>query len=335
MEEDILYMAIDNFTTNSNLNIEVKDLYTDKKQDQGCDGVLSLFTSQMKFDFVFEIKKRFTLSKLSKTFIPSTSFTSIILISDYIPKPVKEFLKEKNISYLDTAGNAFITNNEELYIYVETNKNIPLTPQKSSRAFSKSGLKVIYQLLINEKTLNTPYRYIGEVSQVSIDTVRRVLKELQRDQFIVKINKKKSKLQNKERLFQEWVILFNRVLRPKLKQKKFDAKNFTNIRLLINVSNPSSIGGELAGEMLSNHLIAQNAILYTDKSFFDLARKLELRPNTKGAITFIEKFWKNSTTNNKKTVHSILVYADLVNNPTPRNLETAKLIYDKYVKTFL
>ncbi|WMX14960.1 type IV toxin-antitoxin system AbiEi family antitoxin [Aureispira sp. CCB-E] len=334
MEEDIIHIAIENFSANSNLNIVVKDLFP-KKQDNGYDGVLSLSTNRKKIDFVFEKKKRLTLSKLPKIFNHINLLTNIILVSDYIPKTVKEFLKGKNISYLDTAGNAFITDNEELYIYIETNKNAPLTPPNPNRAFSKSGLKVVYQLLINDKTLDTSYRQIGEVAKVSIDTVRRVLKELQRDKFIVKINKTKSKLQNKERLFQEWVILFNRVLRPKLKQKSFAPKNFSNIRFIIDESNPSSIGGELAGEMLSNHLIAEKAIIYTDKSFMDLSRKLGLRPSTNGAITFIEQFWAGPILSNKKTVHAMLVYADLINSPTPRNLDTAKIIYDKYVKTFL
>lgn len=332
MKKDILYNAIENFTINSKFNLEFDSL-PNKNNDLG--GKLNLIMDNNEFDFMFEIKKNLTLSKLPSLQYYLDGKNNIILISDYIPKLVKEHLKEKNISYLDTSGNAFITNGKSVFIYLETNKTLKFSSKKSNRAFSKSGLKVIYQILINKEIINMPYRYIGQASKVSIDTVGKVFKELLRDKYLIQIREKEFKIQNKERLIQEWTTVFNRVLRPKLRQRNFKPKDFTLSELLY-IPSLNSIGGELAAEFLSNYLIAENAIIYTDRPFIDIAREFNLIPATDGSITLVEKFWTDEQTNYKEiTVNPILVYADLLNDPKPRNLETAKMIYDKDVKNIL
>jgi len=333
MEKDILYSAIENFSINSKFNLEVNKLFA-HHQDNGYDGKLRLSSNRNRFDFLFEVKKKLTLSKLPHIHKYSNN-NDIILISDYIPKSLKAYLKDENVSYLDAAGNAFITNNEGLFIYIETKKASSVSSGISNRAFSKSGLKVIYQILINEETLNMSYRHIGKVSKVSIDTVGKVFKELLRDKYLIQIKKKKFEVENKERLFQEWVTVFNKVLRPKLKQRNFKPKNMKIIDLY-GVSSPNSVGGELAAELLSNYLIAERAVIYTEQPFIDVALNMELIPVKNGPVTLMEKFWTDEFIyDDTVTVHPILVYADLLNNPTPRNLETAKIIYDKHVKNTL
>ncbi len=331
MEQDILHTAIEKLYEHSKFRLEVISLHHNSK-NQAYDGMLRFGENLTKTEFLFKVKKRLTLSKTPG--INTTDTKNTILIADYIPKAVKKHLKEKNQSYLDTTGNAFITDKQALFIYIETNNNLPIFSKKPSRAFSKSGLKVIYQILIDEQILNKPYRHIGEVSQVSIDTVRHVLKDLLRDKYIVNVNKKEFKLINKEGLLQEWTAYFNKILRPKLNQRNFNPIS-KNIRLNTFSIN-ASIGGELAAEQLSNYLIAESAIIYTNKSFFELAKKHEWIPAADGKITLIEQFWaEKEIESTEKMVHPILIYADLLNHPIPRNLETAKIIYNKYVKPTL
>ncbi len=334
MIKDILHNAIQNFSANSKFNLEFGSFH-DSVQDDDYSGHLKLKSNAGGFDFIFEVKKGLSLSKLPDIDKYVAHHDNIILVSDYISKSLKAYLKEKNVSYLDTAGNAFITNNKGVFIYVETNKNARLSSGKSNRAFSKSGLKVIYQILINKDIVNKPYRYIGQASKVSIDTVAKVFKELLRDKYLIQIKEKEFEVQDKERLLQEWVTIFNRVLRPKLKQRNFKPKKGA-LNQLLNTNLPNIIGGELAAESLSNYLIAEGAVIYTDKPFIDTALSLELIPATGGIITLIEKFWAEEfALENGVTVHPILVYADLLSHPKPRNLETAKIIYDKYVKAIL
>jgi hypothetical protein len=329
MKQEIRHTAIEKLYEHSKFRLEVISSHHNPK-NQAYDGMLRFGENLTKTDFMFKVKKRLTLSTISE--INTTDTKNTILIADYIPVAVKKYLKEKKQSYLDTTGNAFITDQQALVIYIETNKDSPIFSKKSNRAFSKSGLKMIYQILVDAHILNKPYRYIGEASQVSIDTVRLVLKDLLRDKYIVKVNEKEFKLINKEGLLQEWITYFNKILRPKLNQRNFNPIS-KNIRSSISPANVS-IGGELAAEYLSDYLIAESAIIYTNKSFFELAKNSEWIPATDGKITLIEQFWAEKDVP-EKTVNPILIYADLLNNPTPRNLETAEIIYNKHVKPTL
>ena len=63
-------------------------------------------------------------------------------------------------------------------------------------------------------------------------------------------------------------------------------------------------------------------------------RELKLIPDAEGEVTLIEKFWKDDK-KEKKIVHHMLIYADLIEDPDPRYLETANKIYKHYVENNL
>ena len=333
MDEDILHYALEQLTATTELGLQVQAM-PDSATDKGYDGQLKLTIDTLEAYFFFNVKKRLSLSNLPYLDKYTNGQNNVLLIGDYISKPLRKNLKEKQISYLDTSGNTFITNHNGLLIYTETNASTPALAPKTGNAFSKTGLKVIFQLLIDDSILNQPYRKIADYAQVSPDSVSRILKELKREGYVIQINAKKLKLQHKERLIQEWVPLFNRMLRPKLKQQAFRSQDFNQLRKYAHEAN-IGIGGELAGELLSNYLIAERAIFYTDLPFVKAAKQLKLMPSTKSvdSVTLIKKFWQSDS--NTPTVPPILVYADLLNNPTPRNLETAQIIYNSYVKNTL
>ncbi len=334
MEEDILYTAVQGLSEDAKIDLEVSSWYNEAK-DKRFDGSLSIEFNSIKYYFFYTIKRKPSLSQLLDLNHSLSTSQNFLLIADYLSKPLKTYLKEQHISYLDSSGNAYITNEQGLYVYIEHNKKPPSFTKKSTNAFSKAGLKVIYQFLIDENILNEPYRTIGGLAKVSIDTVRRVIKALFKDGYLIKIDAHQIQLQHKKRLFQEWVTLFNKVLRPQLKQQRFKSKDFAALSSL-ELAPLALAGGEPAGELLSNYLIAERALFYTSASFFKLAKTLPAFPDPEGELTFIEQFWEHPFAYKyQKTVSPILVYADLLNNPTPRNLETAEIIYNKYVRDTL
>lgn len=329
MEEDILHIALENFTASCEFDLESN--WASAHSDNQQDGYLAFKVAATTIHFKVEIKKRLSLSNLPPLYKKVKEQSNLLLIADYISKPARQHLKEQKISYLDTSGNAFITNHKGIFIYIETNSGSPYFHQQSNPAFSKTGLKVIFQFLLDEHMLHQSYRQIAGCAQVSLDTVSRVLKGLKKEGYIIEVDNQKLQLHQKERLIQEWVTLYNKVLRPKLKQKVFKAKNFSTLKNVAS-SMPFLIGGELAAEVLSNYLIAEKAIIYTSSPFIPTAKQLQLIPTTEkiGTVTLMEKFWKNPSSTT--IAPAILVYADLLYNPTPRNLETAQIIYNKHVR---
>ena len=132
----------------------------------------------------------------------------------------KGLLRLNNIPYADTAGNMFFRT-QNLYVFIQTKQTNRDKLKTNTRAFNKAGLKVIYQFLINSEYLNKPYRFICEKAKVTIATVGVVLKDLLKQNYLVKANDNEYKFQNREKLFEKWVTQYNRNLRPKLMKKGY------------------------------------------------------------------------------------------------------------------
>lgn len=329
MKQDILNIAIENLSTIPELMIEIADMTNGHANDIGYDGVLTVLYRGSSFEMPFTIKRKVTTAQIP--FFQDSLSKGTIVIFESASKPVKEQLRSLGINYIETSGNAFLSG-DDIYVFVDTKKRVKLEDISSSSAFSRTGLKVIYQLLINPDSVNYTYRELGGLAGVSIDSISRVYRELVSDKYLVKVNQRKHKIVDLERLFKDWVPLFNKTLRPKLKQRSFRFSKEEDIHSLLDVNFDGKIGGELAAEKISNYNIAESATIYVKGSFVDLAKELRLRPDINGKIQMVEQFWKDSSVNSSSIfVGAPLVYADLIANPNPRNFETAKLIYDEFV----
>ena len=138
----------------------------------------------------------------------------------------------------------------------------------------------------------------------------------------------------KKQLLNEWVNGYNRTLKPGLKQNRYRFLDkdirFTHVGL----PEDAYWGGAVAAEMLTDYLIADTGIIYTDMPFTDLMKALRLIPDKTGNITLIETFWKTGR-ERENMVDFILVYADLIESGDPRYMETAETIFNKYVQDYL
>ncbi len=325
MEQELLNIAIKNLSTFPEL--EVKEVLSNILPNNIHDGELVLFLKGLSFNIPFTIKRKVTAAQLP--FFQEYFSNKGLILFESASMSIKKQLRKLGINYIEISGNAYIYHNG-IYIFIDTKKKIKLEDPDSNTAFSKTGLKVIYQLLSNKDSINYTYRELGKVSGVSIDTIGRVYKELVRDKYLVKTNNHKYKIIDDERLFQDWVTLFNKTLRPKLKKRSFRSTNNKKIQNLFSTNFKGKISGELAAELISNYNIAQKAIIYVKGSFVDLAIELNLRPDKDGEITMIEQFWNDDYDEFEQIASLPLVYADLISDPEPRNLLTAKLIYNKY-----
>jgi hypothetical protein len=257
----------------------------------------------------------------------------VIVIFDKAPAAVKEQLRKENLSYLESSGNAFLSV-DAFFLFINTEKGSSDATEKSGKAFSKTGLKIIYALLSSPYAAETNYRNLAELSGTSIDSVGRVLRELVAERYLVKTGSRGFNIVDRERLWNDWATLFNKTLRPKLKARVFDfQERDTELRSLLGQNTDGLIGGELAAEAMENHLISRKATIYVAGSFVDFALKHKMKPAKNGRITLLEKFWSKSDNYfevSESLVSPVLVYADLLNDPSPRNLEAAHHLSNRY-----
>jgi hypothetical protein len=322
---DFIYEAVANLESVINMSIDIE---TSRAK---YDAILNIKNMQ----FVVEAKSALRasnqgliLSQLED--LRNMSNRPIIFIADYISKEGASQLKERGFNYIDTAGNAFISN-DDVIIYVEGQKRRVKHKTNQSRAFQEAGVKIIFHLLSEPENLQGSYRTIAEKVGVSLGSVSNVMAELEELNYLIK-TKDKRVLKNKEELLERWLVEFNTVLKPRIirsRMKFIDTDIAQNWRhTLLNQTGSDILwGGEAAGAILTDNLRPQEFTIYSNLELPEIAKTLRLVPDKKGNVEVRQKFWQNNNWN-KNTVPALLIYTDLMNSGYGRNVEIANQIFE-------
>lgn len=256
----------------------------------------------------------------------------IIAIAKFIATEIAQELKEKEINYIDKAGNAFIKQGK-LLIYITGQKPDKTKNFNQSRAFQESGIKLIFQLLTQPDDLQLSYRSLAEKTSIALGSVSIIMKELEDLNFVVKA-KNKRYLKNKKGLLERWIIAFNDVLRPRLLKKRFRFPNKETYNkwqeLPLNVIQGKNIwGGEPGASILTKQLQPENFTIYTNEGWQNIASKLKLIPDNEGDIEILTIFWRvDENTANQNIAPTLVILAELMSSGKERNMETAKIIIE-------
>ena len=282
-----------------------------------------------------ETKREITpgnISKILEEIKNKSNENSILLVGEYITPKAKELLREKEVNYLDSAGNIYLKLNR-LLIHIE-GKTAPTVPGKyKSRAFTKAGGAVVFQFLRDPQLVNEPQRLIAEYAGVSLGTIPKVFEGLQKEKYLIKLDKNKWELTNKERLLLKWT----EVLREKILPSKFLGNYKPVGKSMQQMLAEKEIkaagfkwGGEPAAALLTNYLIAEKFSLFVSQKE-NLIKKYKLVPSPFGELELYEKFW-NHPEDDLPYVHPILIYAQLMATGESRNIETAGIILNEHIR---
>ena len=267
-----------------------------------------------------------------------------MFLADYINPNMGERLKEANIQFIDTAGNAYI-NQPPLYIYIKGNKpdlNVGARgTDKTGRAFQATGIKVVFAFLRNKNLINAPYRQIAEQAQVALGTVGWVIRDLVAQGFLLEGRKKNQrKFANVDQLMDAWVEAYPHKLKAKQRIATFttDAPGWWKA---IDLEKFGALwGGEIAGAQYTRYLNPKDAVIYIKKEqvakFLKTARLRKIAQNEQAAlhVDLIEPFWREEKNKGKTTVLAppLVAYVDLIETGDPRNRETANIIRENYLR---
>ncbi|MCK5165548.1 MAG: hypothetical protein KAQ72_17640, partial [Desulfobacula sp.] len=240
-------------------------------------------------------------------------------------------LKKNGINFMDTAGNAYI-NTPPVFIFVKGNKTKSAQAISSKgKAFTRSGLKMIYALLCDEKLLNRPYREIAGISGIALGAVGQVIENLKKLGFVIDMGMRGKNLTNRKVLFDRWCMDYAEKLKPKLLLGRFEGPDEFLKHAHLD-PDQGQWGGEVAAFQLTNYLKPQNTIIYAiEEKLRDIVLRNRLKRSEKGSIEIYKNFWPIDNKQDKTIVHPLIVYADLLEINTQRTIETAKVIYEQNI----
>ena len=270
-----------------------------------------------------------------------------LLVADYINPKMAEKLREQQVQFIDTVGNAYI-DIPPVYILV-TGKRKPKAEAgqpkgDANRTFDRTGLKVVFAILCHPELVAETYREIAEVAGVALCTVGWVINGLKEAGFIFEYGHKKGrKLVDYKRLLDRWVETYPEKLRPKVHIGDFFADDPYWWQELNIQEFQAYWGGEIAAAHYTDYLKPAVATVYLPeetKSKFLARNRLRAVPEKMGGkigkVKLYQRFWNDTATPlleiaKPSVVPPVLAYADLIATADPRNQETARIIYDEYI----
>lgn len=278
-----------------------------------------------------------------------------MLVADYINPKMADKLREVNVPFIDTMGNAYI-NEKPLFIYIKGNKKgeqaTKLKTQRVGRAFQTTGLKVLFAFIRDPGLVNAPYRDIADITGVALGTVGWVINDLKQGEYLIEYGKKHRRLKNKKELINKWVDAYLQKLRPKLFLGTFTTEN-PNWWMDVDenvMEYGARWGGEVAAAKLTGHLKPEEITLYVPKEEIKhLLAENRLHKDPNGNVQIYKAFWKNKEELRQEyleyiteseyleimeddfCVNPLIAYADLLATNDPRNLETARMLYDERI----
>jgi hypothetical protein len=326
MDNLILNKAIEAFEKETKIHPEFLPPTPEEKE---IDGILRFTHNEVQYKFYIEAKKELRNHQLPELERLNKKFHPLIVIGEYIFPKIKEELRKQNIGYLETNGNVFMAN-KDLLLWLDTKKPIPTETDTKGRAFTKTGLKLVFQFLLDENIVNLTYREIADRTGVGFGNINFIIKDLKEQGFLININKDTYLLTKKKELLNKWIEAYKVKLKPTLLIGTFrflkneDFLNWKNIRLR---NMETWWGGEPAGDQLTNFLKPAELTLYTIEKKQDIIKHYRLLPDDKGNVKVFQKFWMYDDVN-IDVVPPLLVYADLITTGDRRCMETAQKIYD-------
>ena len=249
----------------------------------------------------------------------------IFFCTPYITPSLADLMVKHDCPYADSAGNLFFRNGDTV-VLVQNQKKPQSIERKYTRgrAWTLTGLKVLFLLLTEDGALNWPYRKIAEYSDVSLGSVRYVMADLKNAGVIAEVNGQ-NRWNNKSTATADWSIAYKDKLLPALDRRFYAGdipKEWGRFRL--------AVSGETAVQELTL-LKSRRFLAYKHGNINLCIAQNRWRESAEGNIEIRQAFWPECRIF-AEYVPWLLVYADLLAEDDPRCNEAALEVYHRYME---
>jgi len=255
-----------------------------------------------------------------------------LLIAPYLTRTLAGHCRKLKLPFLDTVGNAYLEA-PGLLVYATGEPRVGEVRTPGYRAATAAGVRVVFALLCRPELTERNYRELARYAGVALGTVGGVLDDLRARGFLQ--GKCTPRLRNARRLVDEWITHYAATLRPKLHPRRFACDPAALLATDLKAVD-AFWGGEVAGQRLTGYLQPERFLIYLAGPLNPLLARGRMRLADPGNVEILDAFWPDAhgfgpEPLKHRTVPPLLVYADLMITGEGRNLETATLIYDKFL----
>jgi hypothetical protein len=313
---------------------------------------LVLRTNAGQFVYFVEVKRAVSAPGLEHLFLQLERYAQgtkakPLLLSNYISPNLAERLIRGGVNFADAAGNVYLNWPGKLHIEIQGRKPKQIAEAKGERLSQPSGLKVLYALLTQASEDLGAYREIAKASGVALGSIAWIARELKAKGYLVQRGRDRWRLTQKRRLLDLWVGGYGARLRPNLLIGRYqpgeaDLEQTTRVleSELTNKKISWALTGGFAADVLTRHFLGEQLSFFAAEWPLDLTRRLKWLPSEHGSVIVLRKFSPLVTFNmelptSRPVAHPLLVYAELIFQGREREVETARIVYDRYLSPLI
>ncbi len=142
-----------------------------------------------------------------------------LLITDYLSRPMQEYLRDNQVYYLDLAGNTYLKL-PGILVSVKGEKVPEASETAKSSELSDAQIKALFGLLVRPEWINHSYLQLEPLLKVGKATLSKLFQVLQEREFIVG-SPQSYRWQHRQGLWDFWAEAYGTQLRDKLLVGRF------------------------------------------------------------------------------------------------------------------
>ncbi len=257
-----------------------------------------------------------------------------LLFAPHVGRPMATYLKEAGLNFMDAVGNCWITLGTD-HVAEIVGRTQDTAPQE--RALRAPAYQALFALLARRDGLRAPIRALAAAAGVSKSVVARLLSRLEAEGFVGRSGGHRHLLHRKV-LIDRWVAGYADVLRPSLLVGRFEAPERDpavleeRIERTLGERIQWAWSGGPAGFRLVKHYRGETLTLMAEQPS-GLSRELRLLPSRSGRLSILRSAGPLTFEGlMPRTVHPLLVYAELLALPHERSGEAALELRERFVE---
>ncbi len=313
----------------------------ERTRGQGDELKYRLLAGDSKAHVCVQLRNRFRPSELPQLIAQyADGCEHRMLFTDYITSSLAEQLRARGIWFADALGNAFMEIPGSLLLHTTGNRP-ERTPAPAGQHFSAPGGKILHYLLKHGPRIQATYRDIRGAIGVSIDKVGKLVRELEQSGSLRMRGSGDYEILNGDRLLALWAEAYRAKLMPMLLLGQYAAAPNLDFEALIQeavriLDGQVVVGGEVAADVLTQHLRPQQLCLYVPEDrAADIRRSLKLAPSGSGTVELCNLYSLDIAS--ERHVHGAaiadpaFVYAELMAGGDDRLAETALRLRQEFL----
>ena len=270
----------------------------------------------------------------------------LLVVANQIGPSVAKLLRARGIAFMDTAGNAFLSG-QGCHVWISGKRSSDVK-RVVTGLHRQNAVKVIFAFLADPLLdqdpaaayLNDSVRTLAKGADVALGSVGGVLDSLRTMGFLLDDNGAR-RLVERERLIELWATDYLARLRHRLVRQRYRVASVLNWEKWPTLPPHALWGGEIAGARLTRHLRPEKATIYAPTLPNDWIVRAGLQTDPDGNVEVLTPFWGDDLAKrwasapkgfSHDCVHPLIVYADLLAVSDDRRTETAKRIYDHFLR---